>query len=91
MLKPRRSFVFKSLFVLAVAAVSFAAVETLTSGLIPVAHATCLAPTGCGYAPVTCSNGVTYPNICTAAENCQYNCCNGGVPPHPPHGCLPVE
>lgn len=31
------------------------------------------------YDPVTCSNGVTYPNDCYARRACQFNCSGGNA------------
>ena len=79
----------KVLFLLAIAAIGFVAAESLTSGIIPSTQAVCLAGT-CSPSdpPVSCSNGVTYQNICAANAACQYNCCpgpncgsGGNVPP----------
>jgi hypothetical protein len=64
--------------ILAIVAVGFMAAEVLTSGITPTAQATCLAGT-CSPSdpPVSCPNGVTYPNICAANAACQYSCCPG--------------
>ena len=66
----------KVLFVVAIAAVGFMAVETLTSGITPTTQAVCLHGT-CppGSPEVYCSDHHVYANICIANAACQYNCC----------------
>jgi hypothetical protein len=71
------------LFAIAISAVGLAAVEALTSGIVPKTQALCLGRTDCtpDSPQVTCSNCVTYPNICTAQAACQYRCVEGFNPP----------
>ena len=70
--------IVRVVFVLAIAAVGWMAADVLTSGITPTAQAVCMAGI-CGPSdpPVTCSNGVTYANICVANAACQYSCCPG--------------
>jgi len=86
MSKQRSVRIARILFGLAIAAVGFVAVETLTSGVIPTTRAICADPGNCTPASPAayCSNNHVYANICAANADCQYNCCLIGVDPDCP-------
>jgi hypothetical protein len=90
MSQQRRVRAAKVFLIVVSAIVGLAAVEALTSGVVPTAKATCMALTGCGAGDpaVNCCNSqghaASFPNICAAQEACYYNC---AFAPNWPRGC----